>query len=367
VIGIYSEEIKKDKPKKATPRKAFVKFFIITFICCVVGITAGLSAMDVLLGQKPMEKAAAADSSPLQSAGETEEKMNILIPAEDTFKTDSDFKDSKRINILLFGNTINKGETYGLTDTIILGSFDPDTKKFDVVSVPRDTYYERNDYAYGGYLKINSVMETEGVKTAAESVHDVLQGVQINYYAVINYDGVAEIVDSIGGVPMDVPFNMHYTDAKQNLYINLKKGEQTLDGAHAIQFLRYRHGYRNGDIGRVEAQQKFIKAAVKESMGLNLPKVAQTVMENVDSDLDLRAILYLASRASGMSEDDLNAHMLPGTSGSVSGLSFWVPADSDEVIAMMREVYTGIPQTTGGAISSSAVDGNTSTGGGDAG
>ncbi|MDR3224905.1 MAG: LCP family protein [Clostridiales Family XIII bacterium] len=351
----YRDVNQKNEPKKTTPRKAFAKFFIITFVCCVVGITAGLGVLDGFLGQKPMEKAAA-ETPALEPVEETEEKLNILIPAEGTFKKDSDFKDSKRVNILLFGNTIDKNEAYGLTDTIMLGSFDPDTKKFDVISVPRDTYYEREDYAYGGYLKINSVMETEGVKGAAESVHEVLQGVQINYYAVINYDGAAKIIDSIGGVPMDVPLNMHYTDAKQNLYINLKKGKQTLDGEHAIQFLRYRHGYKNGDIGRVEAQQKFVRAAVKESMGLNLPKVAQTVMENVDSDLDIKALLYLASKAIGMSGDDLNAHMLPGGEGRVSGLSFWVPADNDEVIEMMREVYTGIPQTTEGAISSSAVD-----------
>jgi LCP family protein required for cell wall assembly len=347
---------KEKKSKKTTPKKAFAKFFIITFICCAVGITAGLGAMDVFLNQKPMEKAAA-NTPPVESVGVTEEKMNILIPAEDTFKTDPDFKNSKRVNILLFGNTINKSETYGLTDTIMLGSFDPDTKKFDVISVPRDTYYEREGYA-SGYLKINSVMESEGVKAAAESVHDVLQGVQINYYAVVNYDGVEKIIDSIGGVPMNVPRNMHYTDAKQNLYINLKKGQQTLDGKHAIQFLRYRKGYKNADIGRTEAQQKFVKAAIKEAMGLNLPKVAQTVIGNVDSDLDNRAILYLAAKAAGMSNDDFSAHMLPGTGERIVevGLDFWVPADDDEVIEMMREIYTGIPQTTEGAISSSAVE-----------
>jgi LCP family protein required for cell wall assembly len=359
MIETYNGENQRTRSKKATPGKAFTKFFVITFICCIVGITAGLGAMDVLLGQKPMEKGATASSESL-SVGETEEKMNILIPASDTFKTDPDFKDSKRVNILLFGNTINKGETYGLTDTIMLGSFDPETKKFDVISVPRDTYYDEGREKYvtnggPGFLKINSVLESEGVKGAAESIHDVLQGVQINYYAVANYDGVAEIIDAIGGVPMDVPFNMHYTSAKQNLYIDLKKGKQTLDGAHAIQFLRYRKGYRNGDIGRVEAQQKFLKSAIKESMGLNLPKIAQTVMENVDSDLDLRAILYLASKAAGMDSGDVNMHMLPGTDSRISGLSFWEAADADEVIEMMREVYTGIPRTTEGAISSSAL------------
>jgi LCP family protein required for cell wall assembly len=199
-------------------------------------------------------------------------------------------------------------------------------------------------------------MESEGVKAACKSVHDVLGGVPINYYAVVDYDGVAKIVDSIGGVPVDIPFNMYYTDRKQGLYIDLKAGDdQTLDGEHAVQFLRYRKGYGNGDIGRVDAQQQFIKAAIKKSLGLNLPNVARTVVENVDSDIDIRAMLYLVSHVSGMGSDDLKSHMLPGVPETTNVGSFWIAADDYEVTKMMKEVYTGEVMTTGGAISSSAI------------
>jgi LCP family protein required for cell wall assembly len=341
---------------KKSPRKAFAKFFVVTFLCCIVGITAGFGALDSLLGQKPMDKSEALGVEVIEPAGQTAEKLNILIPAADVFSTDLDFKDSNRVNILLFGNTINNSKQKGLTDTIMLASFDPDEKKFDIISVPRDTYYEREGYANSAFLKINSVMETEGVKAACESVHNVLQGIPINYYAVVDYDGVEKIIEAIGGVPMDVPFNMYYTDAKQGLYIDLKKGEQRLDGKHAIQFLRYRKGYADGDIGRVDAQQQFVKAAVKEALGLNLPKVAQTVVDNVDSDIDVRAMLYLATNASGLGSDNVNSYMLPGNDGSISGskLSFWLPAEGDEVVAMMREIYTGVKATTEGAITPAA-------------
>jgi LCP family protein required for cell wall assembly len=343
------------RKRKISPSRAFAKVFVITFLCCVVGITAGLGAVDALLGQKPMKKESK-EVQALEPVEQTEEKLNVLIPAEGVFKTDPDLKDSKRVNILLFGNTINASETKGLTDTIMLGSFDPDTKKFDIISVPRDTYYEREGYSYGGFLKINSVMESEGIKTACESVHNVLQGVPINYYAVIDYDGVAKIVDSLDGVPIDVPFNMYYTDRKQGLYIDLKKGKQTLDGEHAIQFLRYRKGYSEGDLGRVDAQQQFVKAAVKKALGLNLPKVAQTVIENVDSDIDIRAMLYLGSKAAEIGSGDVKSHTLPGESARINGLSFWVAADDEQVVDMMREVYTGVPKTTEGAISPGATD-----------
>jgi LCP family protein required for cell wall assembly len=347
----------KNEKKKVSPGKIFLKFFVIAFVCGAVGVTAGLGAIDSLLATKPMDKSSS-EVRALQPVGQTPEKLNILIDGEGAFKTDPVLKNSKRVNILIFGNTINKSETKGLTDTIMLGSLDPDTKKFDIISVPRDTYYERSGYS-GAFLKINSVMESDGVKAACESVHNVLQGIPINYYAVINYDGVAKIVDAIGGVPVDVPFNMHYTDKKQGLYINLKKGEQRLDGEHAIQFLRYRHGYREGDIGRVAAQQKFVKAAVKEALGLNLPKVAKTVIENVDSDVDIRALLFLASKATDIDSGDINSHMLPGDAGYINKLSFWIPSESDKIVEAVREIYADGPVTSGGAVSPGAVDQST--------
>jgi LCP family protein required for cell wall assembly len=319
-------------------------------------MTFGLGALDSWLNQKPMNKASAVGLEKTETVGQTEQKLNILVKASGVYKTDPDFKDSKRVNILLFGNTLNKSDTYGLTDTIMLGSFDPDTQKFDVISIPRDTYYERPEYKGAAWQKVNSILESEGIEKTAKIMHKILGGVQINYYAVIDYEGIANIVDSMGGVKIDVPRNMHYTDKKQNLYIDLKKGEQVLDGDHAIQYLRYRKGYKNGDIGRVEAQQKFVKEAIRQAIGLNLPKVANTVMENVDSDIDNRAILYLASKAAGMSTDDISSHMLPGEDRMTGGASFWIAADEDEIIAMMREVYTGEKQTTEGAITTTAVD-----------
>jgi LCP family protein required for cell wall assembly len=343
--------------KPISSSKAFWKIFLITFGCSIVAFTAGFGAINTFLDQKPMSQfdptGAAADSLEM-----TDENLNVLVPAEGLFKTDPDFKDSKRVNVALFGNTIANEKQIGLTDTIMIASLDPDTKKVDIISVPRDTYYERDGYATS-YLKINAVMETEGVKGAAEAVHNVLQGIPINYYAVIDYDGVKKIVDAIGGVEIDVPMNMKYTSKKQNLYIDLKKGKQTLDGDHAVQFLRYRKGYNEGDIGRVNAQQMFVKEAIKQSLGLNLPNVAKTVAENVKSDLNLRAILYLASKAGGMSGDNLNSYMLPGRSGEISGsgLSFWLSGEPEEVETMLREVYTGVSSTTMGAISGGGVEG----------
>jgi LCP family protein required for cell wall assembly len=335
---------KKRTKKRLTPKKTFAIFFVVTLLACIVVFTSGLGIFATILDQRPMAK----DPDNIERPRElTEEKMDILFPAEGMFA--AEFADSKRVNILLMGTTDE-----GLADTIMLASFDPETQAADIISVPRDTYYERPG-ASGANLKINSVAH-QGPEELARAVHNVLLGIPINYYAVLDYKGVANIVDSIGGVPMNVPIRMRYSSPPQNLYIDLQPGEQILDGDKAVQYLRFRSGYRNGDIGRVEAQQAFVKNAVKQAMGLQLPKVAKTVIENVNSDITNRAILYLAGQAVDLDASKVRSFLLPGTAQSIKGGSFWVRKDDTEIATMLREVYViPDPVTTEGAITGGAV------------
>ncbi|MDR0357115.1 MAG: LCP family protein [Clostridiales Family XIII bacterium] len=342
---VADKEADKEKEKKSpTTRRTFSKFFLITFLICIVVIVAGIFIVNTVLDQRPMDK----NSTDERPRTQTDEKLDLIYPGEGIFA--EEFKDSKRVNVLLMGTT-----NEGLADTIILISFDPETQELDAVSVPRDTYYKREGYS-SSYLKINAVAH-EGADAMAKAVHEVLLGIPINYYAIIDYDGVANIVNEIGGVPMNVPRNMVYSSPPQNLYINIKAGEQILDGEKSVQYLRYRSGYRNGDIGRVEAQQAFIKSAVKQVFENKLTKVAKVVADNVDSDITTRAILYLADKASGMDPETIRTFLLPGTSGVVSGssLSFWRRADDSEIEAMLREIYAGPESVTGGAITDGAV------------
>ena len=134
----------------------------------------------------------------------------------------------------------------------------------DLISIPRDTYFHRDGYNSEGENKINAAYRKDPVNTA-RAVSEVLLGMPINYYAVIDYKGVANIVDSMGGVPMDIEFNMKYTDPYDTppLVINIPKGHQVLDGKHAVQFLRFRHGYVEGDIGRVEGASAIYEECIQ--------------------------------------------------------------------------------------------------------
>lgn len=249
-------------------------------------------------------------------------------------------EDLERVNILVLG--VNQG----LSDTIMLGSYDMKQNKVDVISIPRDTYYDREDATTPATYKINSIYRKGTAVGTAKAVSDLLGGLDIHYYAVVDYAGIGQIVDSIGGVPMDIPFHMKYRDPTDRppLYVDIPKGPTIINSGNVEQFLRYRQGspgyppgYPNGDIGRIEAHQKFIKSAFKESIGIGLPKVVRTTLRNVDSDITLNMALKMAGKTIGMSGDDMTTWLLPGKSGTQNKASYWWP-DQEGIKAMMDEI-----------------------------
>ena len=269
--------------------------------------------------------------------GTLAEKLPAIVSEDSPFF--EAFKDKNRVNILLLG--VNGG----LTDTIMVASFDMDAKHVDLISVPRDTYYHRDGYNSEGENKINAAYRKDPVNTA-KAVSEVLLGMPINYYAVIDYKGVANIVDAMGGVPMDIEFNMKYTDPYDTppLVINIPKGHQVLDGKHAVQFLRYRHGYLEGDIGRVKAQQQFMKNAFKQCISFELPKIAKTVFNNVESDITIGTATMLATKAAGIKANDIETYLLPAT--ALPDPPYYVIPKAEETADMIKQIYSIEPDKT---------------------
>jgi LCP family protein required for cell wall assembly len=249
------------------------------------------------------------------------------------------FADTDRLNILLLGVNGN------LTDTIMLGSYNLKDQRADLISIPRDTYYERPDAKTAAQKRINAVYGAKGVDGTAAAVRDILGGIPIHYYALVRFEGVAKVIDAMGGVTVNIPIDMNYDDAyaKPPLHIHFKKGEQKLNGEDAVKFLRFRKnngggGYPDQDIGRTATQREFMKAAFKQAMGFNLPDVVGTVMENVESDLTIGTAGKLALKAAGLDAADILGHYLEGKSGMRDGVSYWF-IDEDAVAAMIDGIY----------------------------
>lgn len=274
-----------------------------------------------------------------------EDDQNIDETEETEFDTplEKAMYESKRINVLLVGLEGTR------SDTMMLLSFDRKTKEADIISIPRDTYYPREGFSkYSDSNKINAVygMEEDGIIALEEAVEN-LTGLPIDNYVTIDYDGVRAAVDAIGGVEVDVPFHMRYTDPYDDppLDINIPSGKQIIYGDKAMEFLRFRKtnypgysGYVNGDLGRVEVQQKFIKSAISKALSLKLPSVISAVYPYITTDLTLTNLLGLGKDAIGFSTENLETTTLPGTDKMMGGLSFYL-ADGEEITKLVYDLY----------------------------
>ncbi len=243
------------------------------------------------------------------------------------------------VRILILGED-NTGvkEGRGLSDTIILASFDFEKNHVAALSIPRDTRVDLN--GYGRYAKINSAYSQGGPTETARIVAE-LTGIRPDFYVVTNIEGFKSTVDAVGGVEIDVEKNMRYTDRRGGLYINLKKGPQLLDGEKAMQYVRFRHDAM-GDITRIQRQQKFLKALAKKALEpANLPKLPATidaVLKNVKTDMSPKDMLHLAKFSSELDFASIEMATLPGTPDTIGGISYWI-ADMSQVGQVVQELF----------------------------
>ena len=249
-------------------------------------------------------------------------------------------KNSKRFNVLVVGLENTR------TDTIILASYDTESKKADLISVPRDTYYPRSSDDPAELKKINAVYAQEGIESLTASVQKLL-GIPVDKYVIIDYEAVVACVDKLGGVEVDVPFHMVYSDPydKPPLHIDIPEGRQTLNGEQSLKVLRYRKGYSNQDLGRIEAQQQFIKSAARKALGFELPSLIKEAYSYIDTNLKLMDLIGLAGSVIGFSTDSINMNTLPGEEAPLEGLSFYLP-DKEGIAEMVLNIYKTSENTT---------------------
>jgi len=212
----------------------------------------------------------------------------------------------------------------GLSDTILLLRFDPQTQELTVLSIPRDT--RTNVQGYGD-LKINAANHYGGPALSARAVSDLLNGLPIDRYVRVNVQGVEKLIDALGSVTVYVPKDMKYTDHSQHLYIDLKAGEQKLDGAKALQFLRFRYD-QYGDIGRIQRQQMLMRAVVEQTLKPQtlgrIPQILQVIRDNLDTNLSVEEMAALVGFASKTKRDRIQMLLLPGNFSSEKA-GYWLP------------------------------------------
>ena len=248
--------------------------------------------------------------------------VNILVLG--TKVLTSDLKEAPE-NDLGYHALVNSFE--GMSDTMLLLRFDPVHKKLAVLSIPRDTRTQIEDY---GTTKINYANYKGGPALAAQTVSDLLEDVTIDRYVRVNVQAIEKLIDALGGVTVYVPQDMKYQDDSQHLYINLKEGEQHLGGEKAVEFLRFRYD-AYGDIGRVQRQQQLMRAVVEQALKpstiVRIPKILSIIQSHIDTNLNVEELVALAGFAAKTERSDVEMLMVPGNFSNEGeyDASYWLP------------------------------------------
>lgn len=198
--------------------------------------------------------------------------------------------ETEPVNILLMGldgRDAAGGGKPARTDTLMLARVDPQTGDSTLISIPRD-FFVGGVRPDGGRDRINSAYAYGGAEKTVEAVES-LTGVSVDHHVVADFDGFEEVVDSLGGVEVDVQGD--YLAHK-----DIPAGKQVLDGKKALLYARYRKT-PTGDLGRIERQQELLSALKSQTLSLDslgsVPGVVRSLNDNVETDMGVREMVSL--------------------------------------------------------------------------
>ena len=315
----------KKKQKKSSLSSKILIFLLIILIVLIVGIVYKSK----------------------QNGGGVSGLLSVLVGHDE-----ETLKNLDPIQVLLMGVSTDNGGK--LTDTIMIGSYDPKTQNASLLSIPRDTFVGKNPKTGTGSDKINSLYQ-KGPEKTLEKVNE-LTGLDIKYYMVIDNQALIKLVDVIGGVEFYVPDDMDYDDSSQDLHIHLKKGLQLLDGDKAEQLVRFRKNndgttysgdHEKDDYGRMSTQREFIIETVKQTIQakniLKIKDIIDIAYEYVETNLSISVVKDYAPYAINVNIDGIQSAVLPGGSYGPSTtpsypLWFFV-ADKKETAKLIEQLY----------------------------
>lgn len=238
------------------------------------------------------------------------------------------------------------------TDLILFCRYNLTDNAITALQIPRDTLVETNRYD----KKINSAYGTaEKEQRLFDEIEQVI-GIRPQKYVIISFKAFRELIDAIGGVEVDVPIRMYYTDPVQGLTIDLYPGLQVLNGKRSEMFMRFRYnndgtGYPNGDIDRIAAQKGFYQAAMNKLLSgstiLKVPKIMSIISNNVKTDFTGEEIMKYISKIPSFSMEKVKILTLPGEGGyGENGVSYFFH-DKKETELLVKENFKTMEKLTG--------------------
>jgi len=231
---------------------------------------------------------------------------------------------------LLFGT--DKAQDSQHSDTIPLAAFDPKTKNVDLLSIPRDTRVNLSGYRFHrinevfGYHLRMSKNDDEASRGLVQAVEAVLSTntihVSIPFYVHLDYNGFRRIVDTLGGVWVNIPESMDYDDNSGDYHFHIKPGRYHFMGEEALTYVRFRG--QSGDKGRIFRQQAFIRLVLKKflspDVAFRFPLLLSAVGQSVHTNMNFGNMICLALELCATRPSRVGFKLLPGTTSG----AYWV-------------------------------------------
>jgi len=265
---------------------------------------------------------------------ENAEKDSYLYEVYENEKTtESTAETADTKTVLVLGKDFDSNRT----DAIICVSFNGKEEAISTLQIPRDTYITDGDYSG----RVNTLLPRyktaaaelgaedpldEGIRALMDKIYEDF-GIRCHNYIFMDSAAIASITDILGGVEVDIPADIDYTDEEREIDLHLKEGKQTLNGEQAAQFIRYREGYPQADIGRLDAQKLYAAAMFDKLTSLGSVKNAVKLIEVMDNyvktDLDTEEVATLAARLCLTEAENITMYTLPGNGVEVNGASYY--------------------------------------------
>lgn len=230
-------------------------------------------------------------------------ETKIIYSKEQKVKKENEVKKDilEPFTVLVMGvdstaNGISSNASNG--DTLILLTFNPNTLSTTMLSIPRDSYVPISCFTNQKKNKITHAA-WGGAECMINTISNFLD-VEIDYYVKINFKGVVSLVDALGGITVDVPYNFCEQNSNRKWAENtvyVEKGIQNLNGEQALALARNRHpnraycsakwlNYTSDDFVRNQNQQKIIKAVIEKLKGINSVNKINNVLNAISNNLD---------------------------------------------------------------------------------
>lgn len=245
------------------------------------------------------------------------------------------------ISILLLGiEDYSTGGVNGRSDTIMVLTFNQQEKTLKMVSIPRDSRVEI--IGKGTKDKINHAYAFGGVEMSINTVEHLLD-IPIDYYATVNFEGFKNVVDIIGGITVDVPFDFSEDSDDRTGKLYYKEGEMHLNGKYALGYARMRKQDPLGDIGRGDRQKEVVKAVIDKltsaSTVFKIDNLADEYGKNVKSNMKLTEMIDLYKEYSDFNTSNIEQLKIEGQNEMINSVSYVILDDESlsEVTNELRD------------------------------